>query len=73
MTRRITEFYQDEQADWVAYLDCGHSQHFRHSPPFLVRPWTLTPEGRQAYIGTQLDCLKCDNPAGAETEHAPVM
>lgn len=73
MIQRILEFYQDDQTDWVAFLECGHSQHFRHNPPFLLRPWTLTPEGRQAYIGMELNCLKCDFPVASGAEPEPVI
>ena len=58
--RRIIQFHQDESGDWVAALDCGHVQHMRHRPPFFVRPWVEDAAGRQARIGTQLDCVRCD-------------
>ena len=25
--------------DWVAELECGHTQHVRHDPPWTNRPW----------------------------------
>ncbi len=56
----ITGFHQDDQADWVAELSCGHGQHVRHQPPLSLRPWVLSSEGRQKYIGTILNCKKCD-------------
>jgi hypothetical protein len=31
---KITGFHQDEEANWVAELSCGHQQHVRHRPPF---------------------------------------
>jgi hypothetical protein len=60
--RRITGFHQDEQGDWVAELECGHSQHVRHNPPWTNRPWTLTAEGRAQKIGETLSCKRCDEP-----------
>lgn len=60
MTRTIVGYHLDEQADWVADLDCGHGQHVRHQPPMTSRPWVLTEEGRAQYIGTTLNCKKCD-------------
>ena len=60
MLRRITGFHQDEEQHWVAELECGHGQHVRHNPPWEVRPWVLTAEGRQARIGQRLDCKLCD-------------
>jgi hypothetical protein len=60
--RRILGFHQDEQGDWVAELECGHSQHVRHNPPWTNRPWTLTAEGRAQKIGEILSCKRCEEP-----------
>jgi hypothetical protein len=57
--RRITGFRQDGEGHWVADLECGHSQHVRHDPPWQVREWVTTPEGRQGRIGTPLLCRVC--------------
>ena len=57
--RNITGFHQDELGDWVAELSCGHGLHMRHDPPWLVREWVLTEEGRQGFIGRVVDCKKC--------------
>jgi hypothetical protein len=59
MRRRIVGFHQDLDRHWVAELECGHTQHVRHEPPWQVRPWVLTPEGRTAMIGSALDCVLC--------------
>jgi hypothetical protein len=59
--RRIVSFRQDEEEDWVAELECGHAQHVRHTPPWQVRPWVLTPAGRRSHIGTRLSCRRCDD------------
>jgi Protein of unknown function (DUF3565) len=65
VTRKISGFHQDERGDWVADLECGHTRHVRHNPPWESRPWVLTPEGRASYIGTELRCKACEmrNPA----------
>jgi hypothetical protein len=67
--RQITAFHQDEVGDWVAVLACGHSRHMRHHPPWEVRPWILTPEGRQRHIACEVDCTMCD--AERESYHIP--
>lgn len=60
----ITGFRQDEEGHWVAELSCGHSQHMRHEPPWMVRPWVLTMEGRAEWIGAEIDCRRCREEAG---------
>jgi len=60
MMRPIVGFAQDVEGHWVARLSCGHGQHTRHDPPFQERSWVLRQEGRDARIGTSLDCLRCD-------------
>ena len=57
--RRIVGFHQDEEQHWVADLDCGHPHHVRHDPPWQVRPWVITPEGRTSHLGTVLVCARC--------------
>ena len=59
MRQRIVGFHQEPDGQWVAELECGHGQHVRHEPPWQVRPWVATPEGRSAMIGTALDCIRC--------------
>jgi len=59
MKRPITGFHKDEHGDWVAELSCGHTQHVRHDPPWQLRPWVITPEGRKKYLGHLLNCKKC--------------
>ncbi len=60
MQRAIVGFLQDAGAAWVAQLSCGHGQHVRHTPPFTLRPWVLTEEGRASKLGQLLECLRCD-------------
>lgn len=60
MNRSIVGFCRDEHGDWVAELDCGHDQHVRHRPPFVNRPWVASDAGREAMLGTALDCVRCD-------------
>ena len=57
--RRIVGFHQDDERHWVADLECGHGQHVRHDPPWQVRPWVTTPEGRSSRVGTTLSCRRC--------------
>ena len=57
--RRIIGFHQDEEGHWVADLECGHTQHVRHDPPWQVRPWVTTERGRASFIGRTLECVKC--------------
>ena len=68
MRRSITGFEIDAGGDAVALLDCGHRQHVRHDPPWRMRPWAVTEEGRRAALGAELDCPLCDR--GTEQEPA---
>ena len=60
MLQVIVSFEKDERNDWMALLSCGHTQHMRHNPPWTNRPWVEDPMRRDNYIGTEIDCLKCD-------------
>lgn len=60
MKQAMIGFHKDEEDDWVARLECGHTQHVRHDPPWQLRPWVTTKKGREARIGNKLDCLKCE-------------
>ena len=60
MKRVIVGFRQDEEDHWVADLECGHSRHVRHQPPWQNRTWVLTDQGRAQFLGTELDCVLCD-------------
>jgi hypothetical protein len=57
--RAIVGFHVDEEGHWVAELACGHGQHVRHDPPWQLREWVTTPEGRSAWIGRTLECARC--------------
>jgi hypothetical protein len=59
IARRIVAYHRDELGDWVAELECGHGQHVRHDPPWQVREWVTTEQGRTEHLGTTLDCLRC--------------
>jgi Protein of unknown function (DUF3565) len=37
MRRLIIGFHEDDEGHLVADLECGHSQHVRHEPPWQVR------------------------------------
>ncbi|MCP3138115.1 GNAT family N-acetyltransferase [Pyxidicoccus xibeiensis] len=69
MRQKITGFHLDREGHWVADLECGHRQHMRHEPPWMVRPWVLTEEGRRSRLGVELDCKRCDE-AGREVAEA---
>jgi len=77
MKRKITSYAKDDDDDWVARLDCNHSQHVRHKPPFVSRPWVESEAGRTALLGTELDCVRCDRmefPQGLrEYKRTPVF
>lgn len=63
MKQPITGYHKDEEGHWVAELACGHFQHVRHTPPWVVRPWVTTLQGRTSMLGFELECVKCE--AGA--------
>jgi hypothetical protein len=64
--RPIVGFHRDAEGDWVAELSCGHGQHVRHKPPWQLRPWVLTEEGRHEKMGTSLLCVKCGLPQATD-------
>lgn len=66
MIQPIIRFLKDSEDHWVAALQCGHFQHVRHDPPWMVREWTTTDAGRAAMLGTMLDCKKCDENAAPD-------
>lgn len=68
MKQHITGFHQDDEGHWVAELACGHTRHVRHDPPWQLRPWVITEEGRAAKIGSTLGCKKCDEAAATESQ-----
>lgn len=59
--RKITGFHKDDEMFWAADLECGHSQHVRHNPPWQIREWVLTEKGRNEFLGKELNCKKCDD------------
>jgi uncharacterized protein DUF3565 len=65
--RRIVGFRQDLEQDWIAELECGHTQHVRHMPPWQVRPWVVTAEGRANRLGTCLPCRACADQLTGES------
>lgn len=60
METTIVGFHRDEADDWVAELACEHSQHVRHRPPWTLRAWVTTEEGRRSKLGAVIDCPLCD-------------
>lgn len=69
--RRITGFHRDGEGHWVAELECGHTQHVRHDPPWQVRPWVLTADGRAGFLGSALGCVECAVGDPASTDGGP--
>jgi hypothetical protein len=63
--RAIVGYHQDEFLDWVGELECGYGQHLRHNPPWVMRAWVTTSEGRQAHLGRVLQCRECVRVANA--------
>jgi hypothetical protein len=66
MKRKITGFRSDNHGHWIAELECGHSQHVRHEPPWTVREWVTTEEGRRGFLGRELMCTECAPSQGSE-------
>jgi len=69
MERRIVGYRRDEVGDWIADLECGHSQHVRHDPPWQVREWVLSDSGRERRLGTLIHCRLCaPHPSSADAK-----
>ncbi len=64
MKQPIIGFHKDEVGDWVADLACGHTRHVRHNPPWMSRPWVITEEGRQGFLGSRINCKACVEERG---------
>lgn len=60
MKQPIVDYHTDDEGHWVAQLACGHNQHVRHDPPWMVREWLLSKGDRERMLGQLLDCKKCD-------------
>ena len=60
MNQKIISFDKDEEGDWFSLLSCGHTRHVRHKPPWFNRPWVEKARDRAGFIGTELNCKKCD-------------
>ena len=76
MRRRINGFVRDEHGDWIARLDCHHSQHIRHQPPFRDAPWIHDDDAHAERVATLLDCPLCDRaqlPAELTVAHTTVV
>lgn len=61
MMRKIIGFHKDDENFWVADLECGHTQHLRHNPPWQIREWVTTEKSRNESLGKELNCKKCDD------------
>jgi hypothetical protein len=72
MQRAVTGFSLDEANHWVAGLECGHGIHVRHDPPWMVREWVLTEDGRASRVGRRMECKRCDDVSAPQvTAHQP--
>jgi hypothetical protein len=60
LKQTIVNFDKDEHGDWFAILSCGHTRHVRHKPPWFNRPWVENAAGREKFLGTVLECKKCE-------------
>jgi len=67
MNQPIEKFEKDDLGDWMAILACGHTQHVRHNPPWINRPWVESGQGRIDAIGEILNCKKCDRGEPTDT------
>ena len=67
----IVGFQRDEVGDWKAVLECGHTQHVRHRPPWEVREWVLTEEGRRSRLGERLECRECRETGTGSASDGP--
>ena len=56
---KITGFHLDQDNHWVADSSCGHTQHFRNNPPWQQREWVLSDNGRNYFIGFELESKSC--------------
>ncbi|MFV8816867.1 DUF3565 domain-containing protein [Haliea sp. E17] len=70
MQQAIVGYHRDEEQHWVAELACGHCQHVRHNPPWVMRPWVVASAGRRKMLGHLLECRKCDEHAPRDWDHA---
>ena len=68
MKQPIVGYHQDEESHWVAELRCGHGQHVRHDPPWQVREWVTTAEGRASRLGAELECVRCDETPASSAQ-----
>jgi len=59
MKQPVVGYHKDED-DWVGEIRCGHNRHVRHNPPWQLRLWVITEEGRKTRLGKSLKCKKCD-------------
>jgi hypothetical protein len=60
MICKIVGFHTDNEGHWVADLSCGHAVHVRHDPPWQLRPWVVTEAGRTSFVGSEIECVRCD-------------
>ncbi|MCK8047244.1 DUF3565 domain-containing protein [Shewanella sp. 1CM18E] len=66
MQQPIVSYHKDDEDHWVANLSCGHSQHVRHRPPWEIRIWVTSQQGRDAMLGYNLGCKLCERDLEVE-------
>ncbi len=65
--RRMLAFEPDGDG-WIVRLDCGHTRHIHHRPPLATNPWLLDAREREARVGQNIECARCERlelPAAA--------
>jgi|GEM_PF-893351 len=60
MQCKIIRFHKDEKGDWIVDLDCGHSRHMRHDPPWSNMDWIHSSEARWDRMQQPIECRSCD-------------
>ena len=66
MQQPIVSYHKGDEDHWVANLSCGHSQHVRHRPPWEIRNWVTSQQGRDAMLGYNLDSKLCERDLEVE-------
>jgi len=74
LIRKIIGFHQDEMSNWVADLECGHTQRVRRHSPEGKRPWVLMAGESQSEIELELDCTECGEEEEPPSDpHHPIL
>ncbi|MEL6821541.1 MAG: DUF3565 domain-containing protein [Calditrichota bacterium] len=71
MQCKILRFHKDEKGDWIVDLDCGHSRHMRHDPPWSNMDWIHSSEARWDRMQKPIECTECDGKGKAFVDLKP--